>query len=211
MYGSMPTTLTTCRRPCTRWSWRFPRYGFVPEQERLPAAEKRQRARQGLRRQRGIERHREPGAGRIAPRREVVDLALAVHEAEGRSGGDRHGAPALGEQHPHRRRARLDELRPRVVVGEDLLVRHAALRLAVRAPLPHADAVAPAASADHVRRRGDRVVGRLGLSGHGCACREQRQAENGGSQGSKHLGGRLEETHQASGTVLAPAAGLIPR
>ncbi len=83
---------------------------------------------------------------------ELVRLPVRAADRERHRGRDRDGGATLGDEDLHRAQWRLPERRARVVVREDLVVRLPLERLAVGAPLAHADAVAPAASGHDEQR-----------------------------------------------------------
>ena len=107
----------------------------------------------------------------LRARSEVPELADPVAHAERRQGRDRQPRLALREEHAHLGHGRLPDGRALVVVGEDVVVRPALLRVAVRAPLGHAHSVAPPSAADHEDGRAGKGL-RRGL----CAVLEEAPA-----------------------------------
>ena len=81
------------------------------------------------------------------------------------------------QEHPDGPLRGLDEAGARVVVGEDLAVARALMRVAVGAVLAHSDAVTPAGATDHV------ADGGIGGRGHG----EDRD-DGCGEEDSAHWG-----------------------
>ena len=129
------------------------------------------------------------------------------------------------DENPHRRDARLPERRPRVVVGEDLVVGEAVQRVAVRTPLAEADAVPPAVPGERddrrrgARRRGGRRRGRRrrgGARGRGGgvgARREQRCSGGTAQEQRGRAGQKGEPTHADHGSRGAsePRQGFTER
>jgi hypothetical protein len=104
------------------------------------------------------------GAGDEAERERPADDPAAAYGKDTRSpapvgdavrllGADRDGAAAAHDEDAHRHAVLVLQRRPGVVVGEDLPVAPPVQCIALRAPLAHADAVAPAATVDHEGRR----------------------------------------------------------
>ncbi len=106
------------------------------------------------------------------PRRQMQLAAARVDDEERRRRADPHPLLPLGEQHAHRPVGRDPDVRARVVVGEDPAVAEPVARIALRAPLAHADPVTPAAPVEqvdgarprhrrrqHEHERGDRCSG----------------------------------------------------
>ena len=194
----------------TRWTWRLPRYGLPPSTSGLEPRRNVSGPGSACDGRAGSSAISSAAFDRVAPGRQLVDLALAVQTRNGTSEPTVICPRPSAQQDAHRGGARLDELRARVVVGEDLLVRNAALRLAVRAPLAHADAVPPAATADDERRRGDRVLGAAVSSRPRLRPPRATAGRAAADLRARSIwAGASKETQQASGTVLASDAVFI--
>ena len=103
---------------------------------------------EGGRRREPVLMHDEPGTEAVGSGRDLPHASRRVADAE--AGGAAGGRASLrrGEEDAHRHVRRRGDLRAWVVVGEDPLPRPVVERVAARAPLAHADAVAPAAPGD---------------------------------------------------------------
>ena len=93
-------------------------------------------------------RQLEVGSDRQRSLRELEGRARRIDGGVRQGRRDRQCPTALGEKHAHLFPAGLSDLRPRVVVAEDLVVRPSRQRLSVRAVLAHPDAVAVSAPRD---------------------------------------------------------------
>jgi hypothetical protein len=82
------------------------------------------------------------------PRRQVQLVAACVENDERRGRSDPNGVASPREEHAHRPRVPRLDRRLRVVVREDLAVAETVARVALGAPLAHADPVAPAATVE---------------------------------------------------------------
>ena len=132
----------------------------------------------------------------VASGGDVVHGAGGVAHAKvgGRPEGERRHSAR--QQHAYLGDGRGAELRAGEIVQDDLCVTDTFLRVAVGAVLAHADAVTPAVSRDHERRR-PRGGGRL-LH----ACRGRRtgaeQEDGGDCERSTHRAGPSEDSDEAS-------------
>src|SRR6202007_3090477 len=102
-----------------------------------------------------------------------------VAETPGRRRAEQHGHAVLDEQHAHDRGLRGAERRARVVVRQDPRRIPAVEVVAVRTPLAHPDAVAPAVTRDHERR---------GPGGGGGGNGKGEQRRGSGEKAPKHRG-----------------------
>ena len=108
-------------------------------------------------------REHQPRPDAVCPGGQFPRQPPAVGDDHPRGAADRDGGSSLREKDPHPHVADAAQLRARVVVREDPPVLPAVQRVAVGAPLAHADAVAPAVTADD--QRGSGTSGRGACSG----------------------------------------------
>ena len=174
----------------------------VAQRERARAGDEGQRAGELLRLVRAVDGQRELGLERVPAGRELVDGAGRVLHAQVGLGGDHDGRRAGDQQDAHPPDRRGADGRARVVVQQDLPVGRTRLGVAVRAPLAHADAVAPAVPAhdegrcaetrriERARRRNRRLGG---------PCSSER-----GDEGDCELA----NGHGSSGVLDQRSAGL---
>ena len=152
----------------------------VEREERLLAGPDHERLNGGGRTRTCLGREGEIGAKRQRAFRKSVRRARGVDGDEWRRRRDGHGAAPLREEHAHLFPPSLPDLRPRVVMGEDLVVRPPGERLSVGAVLAHPDAVAPPPSRDD--EDGLTVRGRRKLSGR----RGDGERKNGDDSSEKY-------------------------
>ena len=178
--------------------------------EQLPpvrAPERQRRSVSRRERERGSERLGRPTVdgklqrareGRLAGRKRVLEPVAVVHSHR-LAGGDRQLLLPVRQQDADRGRRRQTSRGARVVRREDLVGREALQRVALGAPLSHADAVSVAVAADE--EQGSRAGGRDVLLDGGRARRVRRRHERDGDSDGRESGespSHAETLHEGS-------------
>ena len=133
-----------------------------------------------------------PARRSVGPAARCQSWPIPSRTVNGDGDATRQPRAALREVHAHPRHGRLAERRSLVVVGEDLVVESALLRVPVRAPLRHADAVAPSAAADDEDRASREGTSDARACSRGTRRRHRRGATAATSaakkRGTSHVG-----------------------